>query len=67
MALNTNMPYEKYKEVVFKELKEYGSFKNPDEEATEYLKSSEVEQRIQDGYKKDDSAETCAWAIDMLY
>ena len=64
---NAKRPYEDYKKDVLNELKEFGNFTSPTEEAKAYLASEEVEERIKRGYYKGDTPGACAWAIDMLY
>jgi len=56
-----------YKKMVFEELKEYGIFAKPDAEAQAYLCSEEVQEAIEQDYKKGNSVATCAWGIDLLY
>ena len=64
---NTKRPFEEYSKEVFRHLKEFGNFKDPSEEAIEYLESSEVEDTIRSNYDRGQPAESCAWVVDMLY
>lgn len=64
---NTKRPYEDYKKEVFQHLKKYGNFKNPSQEAKEYMESREVDESIRYDYEYGSPPESCAWGIDMMY
>lgn len=64
---NTKTPYEDYKKEVFRFLKEFGNFMDPSDEAKAYMESEDADNTIRSCYKRGEPAESCAWAVDMLY